>query len=35
MLDLVLVAASLLLGAVSLGYVRGCAALIEEERDER
>ena len=35
MLDLVLVVATLLLGAVSIVYVRGCAALIEDERDER
>ncbi len=35
MLDLVLVVATLLLGAVSVLCVRGCAALIEEERGER
>ena len=35
MIDLVLVVATLLLGAVSIVYVRGCAALIEDERDER
>lgn len=35
MLDLLLVAATLLLGALSLAYVRGCAALLPEDRDER
>lgn len=35
MIDGLLVGAVLLLGAVSLLYVRGCAALLDEERDER
>jgi len=35
MLDALLVLATLLLGALALLYVRGCAALLEEDRDER
>jgi len=35
MTDLLLVAGSLLLGGLALLYVRGCAALLGEDRDER
>ena len=35
MLDAFLVAATLLLGALALLYVRGCAALLAGDRDER
>ncbi len=33
--DPTLVVLTLLLGALALLYVRGCAALLGEERDER
>ncbi len=35
MSDAVLVGATLLLGALALAYVRGCAGLLGGERDER
>jgi len=35
MSDPVLVVLSLLLGALALLWVRGCAALLEGDRDER
>ena len=35
MSDPVLVVVTLLLGALALLYVRGCAALLGEDRDER
>ena len=35
MADLLFVLLTLLLGAVALLYVRGCAALLPEDRDER
>lgn len=35
MADVLLLCAVLLLGALSLLYVRGCAALLDEEHDER
>lgn len=35
MLDALFLGATLLLGALSLLYVRGCAALLHGDRDER
>jgi hypothetical protein len=35
MADAFLVLATLLLGGLALLYVRGCAALLPEDRDER
>ncbi len=35
MSDPALVVLTLLLGAIALLYVRGCAALLGEDRDER
>ncbi len=35
MTDALLVLATLLLGGLALLYIRGCAALLPEERDER
>jgi len=35
MSDSVLVVLTLVLGALALLYVRGCAALLGEDRDER
>jgi hypothetical protein len=35
MSDALLVLATLLLGGLALLYVRGCAALLAEDRDER
>lgn len=35
MTDALLVALTLLLAALALLYVRGCAALLPEDRDER
>jgi hypothetical protein len=35
MIDALLVLATLLLGGLALLYVRGCAALLEGDRDER
>ncbi len=35
MTDALLVLATLLLGGLALLYVRGCAALLERDRDER
>jgi hypothetical protein len=35
MADALFVLATLLLGALALLYVRGCAALLPEDRDER
>lgn len=35
MADALLVLATLFLGGLALLYVRGCAALLPEERDER
>lgn len=35
MLDLLFVGATLVLGALSLAYVRGCGALQPEDPDER
>jgi hypothetical protein len=35
MADALLVLTTLLLGALAVVYVRGCAALLPEDRDER
>lgn len=35
MADVLLAGAVLLLGALSLLYVHGCATLLDQERDER
>jgi len=35
MTDVVLILATLLLGGLALLYARGCAALLEGDRDER
>jgi hypothetical protein len=35
MLDVLLLGATLILGALALLYIRGCAALLNGDRDER